>query len=342
MKIGIFAPNHNSTAKSLNHHINSLSPDSAFLFDISLDGSQNVVLEAEDIIWDGTNLAELDTAFVHGFSYADPVVPSGNPEIDWSVWQADYVTDQQKYSFLYSLFRELERRGVQVINPPQVHLDCYMKSSLLEKLRQNGFCVPSTVCTNDRECVDTFRKGKKKVVWRPDTGRGAYQLFLDGQRDDLIKAQNPPVILAEGIEGPLIRGYVFDGMPLLCLGSNSPKESPIEMLEQFWEVSCPEANNELARLAELLDLRWAQVLFVLQDDKLWIYDVDSDPILDWLPEEFKNFLLVQLSNCLLDKGIQEISSPPTNEGKFPLKERPAFFLRRMLQMLFDFERSKYP
>jgi hypothetical protein len=280
---------------------------------------------------------DLDVAYVHGFSYMNPVVPSPVREKDWSVWQADYLIEQQKFSFLYSLFTELERGGVKLINSPKVHLKNFAKPTFLQGLKRSGFLTPKLLCTNDMESVMKFCSQNDRTVWRPTSGRAAWQLFLEKQRQYLIKKNSPPILLAEAADGPLLRGYIFDGEALLILKNSVPDPNPPEKLEQFSHMECDEINDELRGLASKTAITWALVHFVLKEGRPCIFDIDVDPILNWLPEFYRKYLTEKLAHRLAGIKYKTILA---GEENLP-NERPTIFLRRMLQILFEFERSKY-
>lgn len=336
MKIGLFSQPHDSQTSALQDYINSIAPGVCQHFTVPVHGSPPVALDRSGVYWDSVNVAELDLAYVHGFSYANPVIPPSRDNLDWTVWQVDYISEQQKSSFMFSAFEEMERRGVRLFNPPRIHVQNFLKVDLLGELRGAGFQVPKMVCTNDREVVQAFGHDVEQPIWRPVTGRAAWQAFGDKQRELLVSTRATPILLAEIIDGPLIRSYLIDGQPLLCLQNSAPALTPLERLEVFQEFECSEVHGELRRLAEITGLRWGQVLFVLKDDQIWVYDVDADPIFDWLPEVYQRKLGEGLAQRFLGHDIAT-----GTEVSDTAHLRPTPFLRRMLRILFELEYRKY-
>ncbi len=339
MKLGIFADTPNTQAQSIYNRISDNHKElQVYFFDIRVPEKDSISLDESGVYWNDINIAQLDIAYLHGFSYQNPAVPlDKGMERDFSVWQQDYLIDQQKFSFLLSLFSDLDRRGVKLVNSPESFIVNFMKPYFLEQLRHMGFNVPKMICSNDMASVQSFCKENQKTVWRPTTGRASWQLFLDKQRISFVKPDLPPVLLAELIPGPLIRGYFFEGDPLLFLKFTSPECSPEEQLEIIWSEDCPEAENELKRFFSANKILWALVYFIPNNGHIWIYDIDTDPIMNWLPEPYKEFLINRFVLKLTGKE-QDMES--TLKKTSPV-ERPAMFLRRMLRILFDFERSKY-
>ena len=337
MKIGIFAHAPGPQAEAIQEQLNGMNDVECLFFDMALHPSARVSLEASGIFWNGRDLTELDIAYIHGFSFMTPVVPSADTGRDWSVWQADYLAEQQTFSFLLSLFKELDRRGVTLVNPPDAHVRAFMKPSLLERFRRSGFSVPDLLCSNDLQEVEAFCRRHETVLWRPASGRAAWQLFREKQKRHLVRKDAPPVLLAKCEEGPLRRRYGYEGRPLLELAYRPPRETPPETLEQFSHVEDPEGEWDPAALQEASGARWAMVLFVKGKERSWVYDLDPDPMLDWLPLPYREHLVRALALALAGKE-ETVAWPP--ELSPPL-ERPLFFLRRMLRILFDFERSKY-
>lgn len=338
MKIGIFSEPHNRQATALKQRIDGLAPGTCRHFSLPAHGAPAVAVDETGVYWDDVNVAQLDKAYMHGFSYASPVVPEPLDDIDWSVWQTHHIALQQRTSFIYSAWAEMERRNVKLFNPLRTQVQGFMKFDLLEDLRQAGLRVPRMVCTNHMEAVQAFVTEVEHTLWRPATGRAAWQLFLDKQRDYLITPSKPPVFLAELIEGMLIRCYLLEGKPLLCLKRNGPVCFPLETLEIFEATECPAVYEELQRVAETIPMGWGQVLFILKDEQAWIYDVDTDPIYDWLPDLYQRRLTEGLAMGLLGMDLE--TGPRSALPDMP-QPRPTLFLRRMLQILFAFEYKKY-
>ncbi|HEY3321255.1 MAG TPA: hypothetical protein VGP72_12365 [Planctomycetota bacterium] len=351
MRIGVFSTGHNRQARRLVLALERLQPGSTLFFDISLDPPERTSMDAGRICWNGVDLTTLDAAFLHGFTYLDPVIPSGDIDVDWSLWREDYIEQQMKYTYLYSLLTELERRGVRLINPPAAHLRAFMKTALLERLRENGLAVPSLLCTNSPEAAQEFCRGAgcqpagaAKVVWHPACGRGAWQPFFDRQRQALVSIKRPPILLAGLQEGPLVRAFVSDGKPLLILGRCAPQQRPDvaeETLEQFFEVPAAEVRESIRRAAEVLNIPWFQLLFIQAAGRAWIYDVEADPLLDSLPLPHQEQITGLLAEQLLGVRPQYEAPLQVSEAAAQPQQRPTVFLRRMLQVLFDFEKSKY-
>ncbi len=337
MNIGIFAHASSPQATDLREQLRGTGGVACRFFDLALHPSTAVSLDASSISWNGVDLTGLDLAYLQGFSFMTPAVPSAEDARDWSVWQADYLEVQQRYSFLLSLFKELQRRGVRLVNPPEVHVRAFMKPSLLEHLRRAGLPVPDLLCSNDVEEVDAFCRRSGTVLWRPATGRAAWQLFREKQKRHLIRKDAPPVLLAKAEEGHWVRTYLYEGRPLLRLAQRPPRDQPPETLERFFHVKDPLAGWETAGRLEATHAGWAMVLCLEGKGRSWIYDVDPDPVLDWLPGPYRAHLLQGLALALT--GATEPCAPP--QGIRPPLERPVFVLRRMLRILFDFERSKY-
>ncbi len=336
LKIGLFARTGDQQTSLLKGCIDRLDANACCHFTLPQNSTPGVALDETGVYWGETNVAELDCAYIHGFRYANPVIPRSLDDIDWTLWQTDYIAEQQKVSFLYSAFSEMERRGVRLFNSPAVHVQNFMKLDLLETLRQGGFQVPRLVCSNDRKAAEAFVTMITPVIWRPTTGRAAWQLCLDRQRENLISPDKPPILLAEVIEGPLIRAYLFDGKPLLCLKHNAPAPLPLERLEMFQAAEYPEVYEELQRLAELVGLRWVAVFFALREDRPWIYDIDPDPLFEGLPEVYQRRLTEGLARGLLGDDPRALGEWPDTP-----QLRPTPFLRRMLRILFEFESFKY-
>lgn len=335
MKIGLIAPSRHRVAARIQQALEVQAPGCTARLNLDFTEDDRTSLDANQARWNGVDLAKLDAALLLGFAYCDPVIPSPSQHQDWSVWRYDYLAEQQTYSYLHSLFQDLQRRGVRMLNPPDVHMACFARPALFEKLRIAGLDVPDTLCSNRMESVLAFATGKQTIVWRPSTGRSTWQLFRDAQREALIAFHRPPVMLADVKAGPLVRAYLFEGRPLMFLAFDYPHDGPPERLETFWEVEMPETHAALTRVAKQVGGRWLEVQFIQADGRTWIYDVDADPSMEALPPALQDRLIERLAASLLGKPV-----PAPIAGE-PPRARPTMFLRRMLRILFEFEESKY-
>jgi hypothetical protein len=314
---------------------------------VRLDPSQPVTLDAEGVSWNGLRLERLEALFVHGFRYEDPVLPPADPACDWSLWQAGTVIRQQSWSFLYSIWAHLERitgqnGGPRLYNPVSTELAAFDRLGLLDRLDRAGFAVPPLLLANDEGTVAAFqqRHAPAGVVWRPATGRAAWQLFRDKQCRALVGVERPPVLLAAVEPGRLLRVYVLDGEAVLTLATAAPNREGLERLEAMAAVAgLPDGFRETVGRAVLgLGLRWACALVVEKGTEGGtgpvFYDIDPDPELSDLPAPFEAFL-----KSALVAALTGAPPPAATFGPEPV-ERPALLLRRMLAIQFDMEQTK--
>ena len=335
VRFGLFA-DPGLVASQLLEHLNGWVPGCGHLFPLSLAGSR-LSLDADAVCWDGIDLTALDAVWIHGFTYQSPILPAAASNRDWSLWQYDHLVAQQAYSTLFSLFQDLERRGVRVINAPRVQVRNFTLFAQLEGLRHAGFQVPRMICSNHREPVEAFCRAHETVLWRPTCGRGGWQRFTRKQCAALVSPEQPPILLAQGVPGPLTRSYLFEGKSLLSLQSRLPDPAPaMERLEQFWQVPCTHVPHP-GRLLQEVGGHWLMLRYVHNETGTWIYDVDTDPELSALPEPFRHYLLTVLAAEMT--GQTDTTQAMANLA-MP-HERSTMFLRRMLRILFDMEQSKY-
>lgn len=364
MNTAILGPRGDTVLACLSKRIRELNQNAPLPL-LSLEFDAAVSLDPSAVTWDSYDLGAFDCLWVSGFSYLDPVVPDEAGGTDWSVWDARYMARQQSYSALYSVLSELDRRGVSLINPPRAHLDAWVKAQQLARLAESGFCVPPLLCSNDMDAVQAFCCDLGEICWRPVTGRGSWQKFGDKQREHLVALDRPPILLGQGWTGPLKRIWIMDGEPLLALDCRPPAYESIEerarrdfgapenlealygdrryleTLESFRPFDAAAYGDIWRRLAGHLAIRWFLVTCAESQGALRVYDVDPDPKLDWLPAIYKAWLL----ECIAERlsGGEEAAGRSKAGHNAPVvpAERPALFLRRMLQILFEMEESKY-
>jgi hypothetical protein len=337
MKIGVLADSADACARELAAQIGSLSGQPCPLFDFSASAKVRVEMDQAGIAWDGQKLDEFDKILVAGFDYQEPLIPRAVASADWSVWQIDYIVDEQHWSFVSSVLRDLERRGVRLINPWGALQFGFAKARLLAELKRAGFLVPNWLCSNEMPVVQKFCEEQKRVVWRPNTGRAMWQLFLDKQRLHCVDPAKPPVLVASHPEQALMRAFVCDGEVLLALNCSAPHMENFERMEEVWACDCGAVADELVRAVGRIGAVWAQVLFVEQDGKPCIYDIDVDPRYGWLPAEFRAYLQIRLARKILG-----MPSPGNDALPVPDRaERDSLFMRRMLVTLHELESTKY-
>jgi hypothetical protein len=334
MTIGILAAADSEQARRLER---VLEPGRFVRFELGLGPEQPVALDGEGVAWNGVRLERLEALWVHGFRYEDPVLPPAEPAADWGFWQIGPVIRQQSWSFLYSLLSHLERiGGPRLYNPLSTELAAFDRLGQLDRLAAAGFAVPPLLCSNDSAVAAAFQRRHPAVVWRPVTGRAAWQMFRDKQRRHLLGVERPPVLLAAVVPGPLLRAWVLDGRVVLTLAFAAPDREGLERLETGIPVCdlAPEHREALGRAAASLGLRWAMLLFVDGPDGPVIYDADPDPLVTDLPAPFRDHLLAGLGAALSGTTPPELADPEP-------AARPALLLRRMLAIQFDLEHSKH-
>lgn len=348
LKIGIFSEtNHPETTSGL--LLNQLKEDGMdgeyAWFDLNLGAQNKVTINSQGIFWNEHDLSELKIAFIDGFEYQNPVLPRLENNLDWALWNSDSIVQQQKYSLLFSLFSELQRRGVVLINPLGTLIRNFMKVNGLESLtlaenKSFGLNAPRFLCSNEKQSAECFIDAHPQTVWRPATGRAAWQLFTPKQSQELVDLTKPPIIIAAIEPGPLRRAYCIDGKIVLVLNQAAPSDqAQLERLEMYQSTDYSVYQERLSQLCRHLNLRWGEILFVDNGSDLIIYDTEPAPPIAQLPTAFANYLVTLISHAL--QAIANSTSYTIPEHKSLVAQRTTLFTRRMLRILFDFERSKY-
>jgi len=337
MKIGVLAQSVDKECRELVSSIEKISGFSCPVFDISDSAGTTVQLDQAGVVWNGFRLDEFDKLVILGFDYQDPLIPRAVVSADWSIWQIDYVVDQQYYSFISSVLRDLERRGVCMVNTWDSLKYNFSKALLLSRLQESGFLLPQWLCSNEMSVVEKFCTDEKQVIWRPNNGRAAWQLFLDKQRLYCVDPSKAPVLVASHPGFQLQRAFVCGTEVLLALHCSAPYAADFEYMEQVWCCDSTAVAGELVAAVASTGATWAQVLYTEIDGRPYIYDIDSDPKYGWLPIEFRNYLNHRLAEQLLE--IPVTTAVPL--GDMARAERDSLFVRRMLVTLHELEANKY-
>lgn len=337
MKICVLACPADTHARELAREIARISGAACSVFDLSLPPGVPVELSRSRLAWDEIDLSAFDRILVLGYEIEDPLVPRPVASADWSLWGIDYLIDQQRASFVASALRDLERRGVSLVNGWHALQFGLTKPRLLADLGRAGHRVPQWLCSNDMPVVQRFCEEQGRVVWRPGAGRALWQRFEDRQRLDLVSPSKPPLLLASVADGSLRRAYVCDGEVLLALDRTAPGIDDFERMEVVSACDAAPIAAELASALHRVGAVWGEISYVEDGGRPCIYDIDPDPRYGWLPAEFRSYLQVRLARKLL--GL-----PLPGQSELPLpssRERDSLFVRRMLVTLHEMEATKY-
>lgn len=336
MTIAVFAPRDAAFARRLTARIAALSGQPAALFPVDPDGDVPAALDGAALTWGGQRLDQASAVFISGFRYEDPVLPPADDTVDWSFWQCRHVLRQQSYSFCWSFFSRLEASGTALYNPPSALLKLFARSQPLDALRAAGLTTPTVTLTNDPAVAEDVQQRHPAVVWRPATGRAAWQLFHDKQRRHLVGADKPPVMLAPAQAGMLLRVYVIDGQIALAFTAAPPAREDVERFELTRCIDPADIPgiDRLATAAQALGLRWAAFTVVCGEHDVTVYDVDADPATGDLPPSLQGHLAEALACALTGRPLP---AAPAG-GQAP---RDTLLLRRMLVIQFEMEATKY-
>jgi len=304
------------------------------VFDSDLPEGEEVTLSAEGACWNGVLLNELDAVLVIGFRYQDPVLPPADPEADWSLWRCEHTRAVQTFSFLHSLLSRLEAGPVRSLNPVSAYLGAFSRFSDLRRWAGLGIKVPELLCTNDPDAAIEAERDWGPPVWHPAVGRGAWQLFRERQRADLLGSGKPPILLAAVPDGPLVRVLMCEGAVMLSLISASPTDEGLERFELFKVAHADDLGlTTIARILADNGVPWAGVQCVMTSGGPVLFEIDPDPVLNDLPPELARVGWERTAARLVGAPL-----PPLDEET--IHERPTLFQRRMLRVQFDIERSK--
>jgi hypothetical protein len=336
MTIAIFAPRGADIADDIARRVAARTDAPAHRFSVDPTAAEPAAVDGAAISWDGVRLDQASAVFVTGFRYEDPVLPPAGVEADWSLWQARHVLRQQGYSFCWSFFSRLEAAGVKLYNPPSVLLDLFCRQRPLDMLRAAGLPAAAVAVTNDPATAEAIQGRGGVTVWRPATGRAAWQVFRDKQRRHLIAADKPPVMLATAAPGPVLRVYVVNGAVALVLIAAPPAHEGVERFEVFKSLDPASivGVDVVGAAAEKLGLNWGVFTVVAGESGVTIFDVDPDPVIADLPAALREHLTEALA-CGLSGA--PLPAPPTDAAE----QRETLLLRRMLTIQFEMEATKH-
>lgn len=337
MSFVVFSPRDAVFAGLLAERLAELNGAPADHFTIEPRRDAPASVDGAALTWAGVRLDAARGVYVGGFRYEDPVLPPPSLEADWSFWQSRHVLRQQSYSFMWSLLARVEAAGVRLYNPPSSHLNLFCRQRPLDQLRAAGLPAAATTLTNDPAMAAEVQARHQTTVWRPANGRAAWQVFRDKQRQHLVGADRPPVLLAPAAPGVLTRLYVVNGDIALALTAAPPARDAVERFEVLLGVdpaTLPGAVDAARRATEVLNLNWAALTALVTDTGLTFYDVDPDPAIDDLPTAVQTHLADALACGMIGRPVP---AAPT-QLRAP---RDTLLLRRMLVIQFEMEATKH-
>ncbi len=126
------------------------------------------------------------------------------------IWEADYLIERERHSFLCSLINSLSLRGKLVVNPVSSFDLHFLKLYQIEILSLKGIPMPVTLVTNSPKEVKAFKKKFGEIVYKPVAGGASCQLMAkeDFSPERMSELKNAPVLFQEYIDGDNIRAYV--------------------------------------------------------------------------------------------------------------------------------------
>jgi hypothetical protein len=337
MTIAIFAPRGADIADDIARRVAARTDAPAHRFSVDPTAAEPAAVDGAAVSWGGVRLDRASAVFITGFRYEDPVLPPvAGVEADWSLWQARHVLRQQGYSFCWSFFSRLEAAGVKLYNPPSVLLNLFCRQRPLDMLRAAGLPAVATTVTNDPAAAEAVQGRGGVTVWRPATGRAAWQVFRDKQRRHLVAADKPPVMLVTAAPGPVLRVYVVNGAVALVLIAAPPAHEGVERFEVFKSLDPASVPGVavVSAAAEKLGLNWGVFTVVAGENGVTIFDVDPDPVIADLPVALREHLTEALA-CGLSGA--PLPPPPTDTAE----QRETLLLRRMLTIQFEMEATKH-
>ena len=333
MRVAVITRGSSRQAQVIFGALEKASPGSAKVLDIA--SNLPIVLSEDEVVIAGHSMADFDACYVTGSFYENPVLPRPAEQADYSLWQFRHVVDQQSWSADFSILSRLEKKGVKLFNAASGHYWAFNKYAQLTSLATKGIDIPKLLLTNDGEAASAFMAARGEVLWRPSTGKAPWQVFRERQRAHLTGSAKAPFILADIAEGPLRQIYVAGDKILACLEFRPADDSGLESAEMFRHCE-PEplvAAEAVATIAAC-GLSWGMVLCVSSPGKGVVYDVDQDPYLPDMPKVYREGIADRLAAVLLGKDkLPEIATD--------IQERDSLFLRRMLRIGFEMQRSKY-
>lgn len=336
MPYAVLAPSDSTFARKVAAALTAASGADVPRFTIEPSADQTGGVDGTTVMLGGIRLDSADGIFITGFRYEDPVLPPAGGDVDWSLWQSRHVLRQQGYSFMWTMLSRIEAAGVPLFNPPSALLSAFCRARPLDLIRAAGLKVPHITVTNDAAVAERLQSAGGLVVWRPVTGRAAWQLFRAKQRRALLGPDRPPVMLAPAIDGAMLRCYVVAGKVALVVGTVPSSREGLERFELI--VPTPSASvagiGDVTKAAEALGLRWGCFTIIATADGPVIYDVDPDPVADDLPVRLRDHLAQALACGMTG---QPLPAEPGGDAE----ERPTLLLRRMLTIQFEMEQTKH-
>ncbi|MFP4476396.1 MAG: hypothetical protein ACLFOY_12620 [Desulfatibacillaceae bacterium] len=333
MEVACFYHNRGAQARLVRDSLNRLAGVQAIALDPG-SGGVPVSMDLGGTVVDGRAAGRFDVAYTHGFGYERPVTPPECPGVDRSVWRDDHVVEVQRAAFVHGLFENMERRGMTVVNPPRVWFAVFLLPVLLDRVEAAGVKVLKRVCTNDLELADGFASEAGRTVWRPVTGRAAWQVHVRGRDVRRFGPGRPPILLAEAPPGSLVRIWTYLGRPLLCVSYRSPDVGPPERLETVRELDPGPYVRFCEDFHEAASIPWSLLSLVDGKDGQWLADVDADPDFSWLPGSYRDILCLRFARALAGLEIRDTGS------LLPEAARPVPAQRSALRMLYALERAK--
>ncbi len=262
----------------------------------------------EAIAFDGMRLDSLRVFYIKAIYLGLPIVqPDRLNARNFELWQDQYVAEQQRQSFLYSILRDLHRQGRTFVNPVQTLDLHYLKLFQLSLLRRHGIPVPDTLATNDPAQVRAFAGKHGAIIYKPLAGGAAVSLLNEGDltAERLQLLANCPILFQEQIQGDEFRAYVLNGEPVAAFQIPTTgvvdaraaldQCSPAELPAEIWETCI--------RGAELLDLVFTAVDLRRTQNGLYVtLEFNPTPAIAFFEDPTDGVVLRRLADFLVSRA----------------------------------------
>ncbi len=306
-KIALFGDGGSPQVAALNEVFKSKKVKT-HIFDIQLGGKNKpeVVIDQNRLSWNGVDFSNIEVIHIRCMAINTPTaVPPIMNASNYSELRSTFLREQEYQSVTRSFFNQLALRNKLVINTlTRAYVDHDTKAQLYHKLRQEGFCVPDTIMTNNPEQASLFFKKVGTAVAKPSIGIGSTRKVNEHDTQRLDELFQSPVLFQELIEGDTIRVHIVGDKVVLALriiseeGQVDSRTNPQGF--EFFKLPFDE-EQKIVKATHFLGLKYAAWdILAAKDGRFAYLDCNPGPFILWIGKKNTRAVFKQLANFMIE------------------------------------------
>lgn len=252
------------------------------------------------IIYQGYDLSDVKVVFLRALSLSIPAdIPAYLSRGEYSLWRAKFISENNRFSTLFSLLNILRKKGVLIINHPEAYYLHNTKSQFYSYLSNQGFSVPEFLSTNDYDAALKFCN-RFNCVGKSAYGVGATRKVNTEVFTQECGLNRSPVFFQREIKGSTIRVHTVGERIVLSLKIISEGLDSRSSPTGFEVVDLPEEiTKEVIKANKYYNIHYSAWDVILdKKGNYFLLDCNPGPYIYWLGSYFTRYVMSTLAGFI--------------------------------------------